>query len=147
MNPFHRLCLGLFPVILAAITASAATGVQVSNYSGETVTSPDGALAVEFKLNSDYVQEFMKHVPTIWDDTKFIAGYPGKLAVLTRRDEGRWYVAGIHGEAAAKTITLDLSALPNSESGVMLADGDNALFSQQKVTLAADKKVTLTLHD
>lgn len=29
--------------------------------------------------------DFLKSVPTTWDETKFIAGYPGKYAVVARR--------------------------------------------------------------
>lgn len=39
--------------------------------------------------------EFMKNVPTTWDDTKYIAGYPGKYAVVARRHGNKWYVAGV----------------------------------------------------
>ena len=92
----------------------------------------------------DYVQDYMKHVPSVWDDTKFIEGYPGKLAILARRGDGRWYVAGINSEAAEKTLTLDLSALPAAASGVLIADGDKSLFNRQTVTLTSDKKLTVT---
>lgn len=32
--------------------------------------------------------EFMKEVPTTWDETRFIDGYPGKYCVLARRHNG-----------------------------------------------------------
>ena len=32
----------------------------------------------------DYVREFLKGVPSVWDDTKFLDGYPGKFVVLAR---------------------------------------------------------------
>ena len=49
-----------------------------------------------------YVREFLRGVPSVWDDTKFLDGHPGKFAVLARRGAGRWYVAGISGEGAEK---------------------------------------------
>ena len=93
----------------------------------------------------DYVQEFMKHVPSVWDDTKFIAGYPGKLAVIARRGDDRWYVAGINGEATTKPLSLDLSTLPVNASFKLITDGDGPLFVQQAVSLAPDKKLAVTL--
>lgn len=93
----------------------------------------------------DYVQDYMKHVPTVWEDTKFIDGYPGKLAILARRGDGHWYVAGINGETVAKTLSLDLSALAATESGMLITDGDGSLFSQQKVAITVDKKLAVTL--
>lgn len=93
----------------------------------------------------DYVRDFMKHVPSVWDDTRFIEGYPGKLAVLARLGDSRWYVAGINGEAAEKTVTLDLSALPAGSSGRLITDGERGSFTGETVTLPPDRKLTVTL--
>ncbi len=42
-----------------------------------------------------YVRDFLKEAPSVWDDTKFLDGYPGKYVVLARRSRGHWYIAGI----------------------------------------------------
>jgi len=55
-----------------------------------------------------FVIDFMKKVPTEWDDIQFVDGYPGKYVVLARRSGDTWYVAGINAENQAKTITLNL---------------------------------------
>lgn len=55
--------------------------------------------------------DFMKKIPTTWDETVFIDGYPGKYAVIARRHGDKWYVAGVNAEAEAKKITIDLSML------------------------------------
>ncbi|MDE5988594.1 MAG: glycoside hydrolase family 97 protein, partial [Duncaniella sp.] len=39
---------------------------------------------------------FMKAVPTTWDDTRLIDGYPGKYVVLARRHANKWYIAGVN---------------------------------------------------
>ena len=39
--------------------------------------------------------DFMKQVPTNWDETRFIDGYPGKYCIMARRAGNKWYVAGI----------------------------------------------------
>ena len=39
--------------------------------------------------------QFMKDVPTVWDETRFIDGYPGKYCIIARRSGERWYVAGV----------------------------------------------------
>lgn len=93
----------------------------------------------------DYVRDFMKNVPSVWDDTKFIDGYPGKLAVLARCGDGRWYVAGINGEAVGKTVTLDLSELPAATRGRLITDGESGSFTGETVTLTPDHKLTVTL--
>ncbi|HVF16169.1 MAG TPA: glycoside hydrolase family 97 catalytic domain-containing protein, partial [Steroidobacteraceae bacterium] len=51
-----------------------------------------------------YVREFLKQVPSVWDDVRFIDGFPGKYVVIARRAEKRWYIVGINGEREAKTL-------------------------------------------
>ena len=43
--------------------------------------------------------DFMKKVPTTWDEVRFIDGYPGKYVILARRSGNRWFVAGINAES------------------------------------------------
>lgn len=62
-----------------------------------------------------HVLDFLKNVPTTWDETQFIDGFPGKYAILARKNSGKWYVAGLNGEAAAKTLTLDLPMFAGKE--------------------------------
>ena len=54
--------------------------------------------------------DFMKEVPTTWDEVKFIDGYPGKYVIIARRCGNKWYVAGINAEnePLKKTITLPM---------------------------------------
>jgi len=58
--------------------------------------------APKFQLN------FMKEVPTLWDETVFIDGYPGKYSVIARRYQDKWYVAGINAEKAVKKLKIVL---------------------------------------
>ncbi len=60
--------------------------------------------------------DFMKQVPTTWDDTLFIDGYPGKYVVLARRHGDSWYIAGV--SAAQETLKLKLN-LPMLSKGQM----------------------------
>ena len=53
-----------------------------------------------------FVIDFMKHVPTTWDETVFIDGYPGKYVLLARRSGDKWYVAGVN--AQKETISLNV---------------------------------------
>ena len=52
--------------------------------------------------------DFLKQLPTTWDETRFIDGYPTKFAVLARRTDQDWYVAGLNGEQKIKTLQLSL---------------------------------------
>ncbi len=54
--------------------------------------------------------DFLKEVPTVWDETRFIDGYPGKYVILARRHGGDWYIAGVNAgeESLKRTISLDM---------------------------------------
>jgi hypothetical protein len=53
--------------------------------------------------------DFLKTIPTTWDEVSFIDGYPGKYVVLARRHGDQWYVAGLNALKEPLTLTLDLS--------------------------------------
>ncbi|MCP9494856.1 MAG: glycoside hydrolase family 97 protein [Pyrinomonadaceae bacterium MAG19_C2-C3] len=94
-----------------------------------------------------YVRDFLKSVPNVWEDTKFLDGYPGKFAVVARQGENRWYIAGINGEATEKKLTLALDKLPVRGFGRLITDGDggNLSFRQEKLQMGADKKLEITV--
>jgi hypothetical protein len=71
------------------------------------VETPDG-----LAKQPDYVRDFLRRVPAAWEETRFLAGEPGKLAVFGRLGaDGVWRVAGINGEAVRKTVEVDLAVL------------------------------------
>ncbi len=59
--------------------------------------------------------DFLRSVPTTWDETMFIDGYPTKHVVLARRHGDKWYVAGLNGESTPKTLNLYLPMLAGQE--------------------------------
>jgi hypothetical protein len=76
--------------------------------------------------------DFMKQVPTTWDEVQFIDGYPGKFAIMARRAGDKWYVAGINAtdQVIKRTLTLP-----------MLNVGEAQLYMNgQLTTVKANKK-------
>ena len=59
--------------------------------------------------------DWLRSVPTAWDETRFVDGYPGRYVVLARRCGDRWCVAGLNAEAEAKTLKLCLPMLAGRE--------------------------------
>lgn len=53
--------------------------------------------------------DFMKTVPTAWDEVRFIDGYPGKYVILARRTGDDWYIVGINAEKEPLKAKIDLS--------------------------------------
>lgn len=55
------------------------------------------------------VQDFLGQLPTVWDETRYVSGYPGESAVLARRSGNTWYVAGINGKDTPQILKTNLS--------------------------------------
>ena len=56
-----------------------------------------------------FEMDFLRQLPTTWEDTRFIDGYPGRFVVLARKSTGgQWYVAGLNALKEPLTLTLDL---------------------------------------
>lgn len=57
------------------------------------------------------VQDLMGQLPTVWDETRLLSGYPGDYAVMARRLGRTWYVAAINGGDAGRAVDIDWSFL------------------------------------
>ena len=77
-----------------------------------------------FLAQPDEVQAFLGQLPTVWDETRYVSGYPGESAVLARRSGDTWYVAGINGSDEAKTLACDLSFIKGKKKIVRLFADD-----------------------
>ena len=77
----------------------------------------------------DAALSFLKDVPVAWDDTRFVDGYPGKLAVLARQKGETWYVGGIRSDRWDTNYTLDFSFLPEGKKYKLILISDGAYDS------------------
>lgn len=68
--------------------------------------------------------DFMRNIPTTWDETVFIDGYPGRHCVIARRHGQRWYVAGVNAGNTAIQLKLKLNMF--SGSNVIMYNDDKA---------------------
>lgn len=57
------------------------------------------------------VQDFLTDLPTVWDETRYISGYPGESCVLARRSGDAWFIAGINGKDEPQSLTADLKGI------------------------------------
>ena len=87
--------------------------------------------------------DFMKSVPTTWEEVKFIDGYPGKYVILARKSADCWYVVGINAEKEPlkKTISLPMFA---AGSELRLYSDDTQLNGSVKM-IKHNKKQQLTV--
>lgn len=89
--------------------------------------------------------DFMKQVPTTWDETRFIDGYPGIYIVLARRHGNTWYIAAVNATAEPLKLKLDLPVLAGQE--VSLYSDDKKMQPQLKLQrIKADGSLQLTVQ-
>ena len=88
---------------------------------------------------------FMREVPTTWDEVRYIDGYPGKYLVMARRHGDTWYIAAINADAQTLKLNLDLSWL-NASSLTLYSGGDAPTAKPVKVKKGA-AQVSLPCND
>ena len=91
--------------------------------------------------------QFMKDVPTIWDEVKFIDGYPGKYAIIARRAGQKWFIAGISAQKEPLKTKLDLSPFFKKGTTVDTYIDDAALNGATKQIKISAKPVAVTIPE
>ena len=86
--------------------------------------------------------DFMKQVPTTWDEVRFIDGYPGRYVIIARRCGAKWYVAGINADAQPLKTTI---SLPTTSPTVQLYSDDAQLNGSVKTMKVKKNKLTVTI--
>jgi hypothetical protein len=87
--------------------------------------------------------DFLKSIPTTWDETRFIDGYPGQYVVLARRHGDQWYIAGLNAtkEPLKLTLSLDMyDAAKTVNQLVDIADKKGNVTGVATLPLKTDKK-------
>ena len=87
--------------------------------------------------------DFMKKVPTLWDEVRFIDGYPGKYVILARRHGETWYVAGINASKEPLKVKVALPMFSPKEEVTLYAD--DAQLQGSVKTQKLDKKGEIEL--
>lgn len=89
--------------------------------------------------------DFMKNVPTTWDEVKFVDGYPGKYVIIARRSGNTWYVAGVNAEKTALTKKIALPMLNAGATAKMYSDDAQLNGSVKEVKINKKKQMTVTI--
>ena len=78
-----------------------------------------------FLTQPQAVKDYLSELPTAWDETRFVSGYPGESCVLARRSGMTWYVAGINGTDSEQTLRVPLDFISQLQSATIFADSGN----------------------
>ncbi len=88
--------------------------------------------------------DYLRQVPTTWDETQFIDGYPGKSVVMARRHGEKWYVAGVTASKTAQTFELSLPMFSKGDVVTVYSDGKDREPEMKQVKISNPKKVKIT---
>ena len=89
--------------------------------------------------------DFMKSVPTTWDEVKFIDGYPGKYCIMARRHGDKWYVAGICADKQPLKKTLTLPMFEKGQELTVYSDDAQLQGSVNIVKQNKKQQITVTI--
>ena len=91
--------------------------------------------------------DFMKNVPTTWEETRFVEGYPGRYVILARRNGTQWYLVGINAEAQPQNKTIDLSLFAPKAILNCYTDDSQLNGSVKEVKQTKKRKITVTIPE
>ncbi|MEN8202758.1 MAG: glycoside hydrolase family 97 catalytic domain-containing protein [Bacteroidota bacterium] len=93
-----------------------------------------------------YAVEFLKEIPVAWDDTRYLAGIPGKEVVIARKKDNSWYVGGINGENHTKELIIDLSLTGKPPSSIrIITDGHTSRDLQMVEMTPENGKINIRI--
>jgi alpha-glucosidase len=79
-----------------------------------------------FNYRNQPGSDFLKRVPSTWDETRYLAGYPGESILLARRSGDQWFIGGMTNEEA-RELSFRLDFLEEGpHTGILWKDGDDA---------------------
>ena len=71
----------------------------------------------------EQVRRILSGMPSVWDESHLLSGYPGHHAVFARRSGSTWYVAGING--TDEPLEIDLGDTGRySGTATLVCDGE-----------------------
>ena len=89
--------------------------------------------------------DFMKEVPTTWDEVRFIDGYPGKYVILARRHGDKWYIAGVNAQKETLKLKVNLPMFSNGEKVKLFSDDKALQGGVKQIGIGKKQELQLTI--
>ncbi len=160
LHPFIRNAIGSMDFGGSALNKFY-NGQNTPNRGSKRITSDVFALATAVLFQSgvqhfalapnnltdapEWAINFMKQVPTTWDEVRFIDGYPGKFVVLARRQGEKWYIAGINAQKELLTLKIKLPMLVGNTELMVYSDDAQLNGKASSVKLGKKQEFDLSI--
>ncbi len=89
--------------------------------------------------------DFMKEVPTLWNEVRYIDGYPGKYVIMARRTGDKWYVVGVNAQKEPLKLKIKLPMFAAGETVQYYSDDKDLNGSVKPLKMNKKQEVTLTI--
>ncbi|MEG1586279.1 MAG: glycoside hydrolase family 97 catalytic domain-containing protein [Bacteroidales bacterium] len=91
------------------------------------------------------VKDFLTQVPSVWEESILVDGYPGEYAIIMRRNADKWYIGAINGSDKPRTLSFKLpAACKGSKKMNLIVDGENITSFGYK-TINTNNNITVEL--
>lgn len=142
---FTPMCLYKIPKINRKTTPAFELALSVLFLSGAQhfVEIPEGMAHMP-----EFVKEYLRNLPTGWEDVKFIDGFPGQYVVLARKSGTKWYIAGINGTAADRAFMLNLDFFKGKKATWLFNSKGDTFIDQKQIAIKPGlTEVSVGHHD
>lgn len=135
---FTPMVLDTIPTITKRTTAGFDLALPVLFLSGiqHIAEIPEG-----MAKQPSFVINYLKAIPTNWDTSKFVTGFPGKDVIIARQKNNTWYISGINGENIEKEVEIDLSFI-GQKDGFIISENEYG-FVKEPISTTSTLKVKM----
>ena len=146
--PFTRAAIG--PMDYTPVTFSAARRrTSAAHELALSVVYASGlqhfADAPESYAAQPVAEGWLRDVPVAWDDTRLLAGRPGRSATIARRSGERWYVGAIRaGAGGALELPLGFLAPGRAYTAEVIEDAPGGGLAARTVRVTAGDRLRLS---
>jgi len=93
----------------------------------------------------DWAINFMKEVPTTWDEVRYLDGYPGKYVVLARRKGAKWYIAGVNAQKETLKLKMKLPMISAGSELKQYTDDEQLIGKLSSIKINKNQLVEITI--
>lgn len=149
--PFMRNVIG--PMDYTPVTFSNSQHPHITSYGHELALSVVFESALQhfadrpeaYEALPDAPRNFLKTVPTAWDETRLLSGYPGEDIVIARKRGNKWYIGGLNGLDQAQTLSFKIDFIKQKKAKISIikdGSGDQS-FSNSTQSVTPGQKISI----